>query len=110
MQKIIQYLGQPCKVACDEKCTKAWGINRRPFELVSESPWDIVWLSDNELGDAPDDPGTYEGWQAKPVYPSQIPNKWCVRECERCVRSKPGESDNPITLKDWTQRVYNIAR
>jgi len=62
--KIIQYLGQPCKVACDEKCTKAWGINRRPFELVSEAPWDIVWLSDNELGDAPDDPGTYEGGQA----------------------------------------------
>jgi len=110
MEKIIQYFEQPCKVVCDEKCNKAWGISNRPKEQLSEDPDDILWLSDGELGDAPTDPGTYEGGHAKPTSPAQIPNKWCVRECERCAMSRPGESGKPLAPKDWSNRVYNIAR
>jgi hypothetical protein len=110
MEKIIQYFDQPCKIACDEKCAKAWGISTRPSVSLSENPDDIVWLSDGELGDAPINPGTYEGGHAKPTGPAQIPNKWCVRECERCAMSRPGESEKPLTPKDWTNRVYNIVR
>ena len=110
METIIQYFDQPCKVVCDEKCNKAWGINNRPHQTLSEDPDDIVWLSDSELGEAPTDPGTYEGGCAKPTNPAQIPNKWCVRECERCAMSKPGEPDKALAPRDWTRRVYNIAR
>ncbi len=110
VEKIIQYFGRPWKVACDEKCSKAWGINNRPSEKISDNPDDFVWLSDDELGEAPIDPGTYEGGQAKPTNKSEIPNKWCVRECERCVRLGPDQLSHPIELKDFTGRIYNIYR
>jgi len=57
MEKIILYFGQDAKVACDEKCNKAWGVSSRPCESLSDDPDDIVWLSDSELGDAPENPG-----------------------------------------------------
>ena len=49
MEKIIQYFDQPCKVACDEKCEKAWGINNRPRVQLSDDPDDYAFLSDDEL-------------------------------------------------------------
>lgn len=108
MEKIITYFGQDMKVGCDEKCNKAWGINERPkieFDVNDED--DTAFLSDGELGDAPIDPGTYEGGHAKPTDKSQIPNKWCVRECERCARSSPSKSHLPLELTDFSKRVYN---
>ena len=94
MEKIITYFGQQSKVACDEKCNKAWGINNRPRNPEDEDEF----LPDNQLGEAPIDPGTYEGGYAKPTDKSNIPNKWCVRECERCAISKPNESHLPLEL------------
>jgi hypothetical protein len=62
------------------------------------------------LGEAPTDPGTYEGDDAKPVNKQFIPNKWCIRQCERCEMSHPGEWAKPLTLPDFSKRVYNIPR
>lgn len=109
MEKIITYCGQPAKVSCDEKCNKAWGVNNRPRHQLSQDPDDYEYLSDAETAEAPIDPGTYEGGHAKPVNKIGIPNKWCVRECERCVMSEPGEYNNPLTLPDFSQRRANIT-
>lgn len=135
MEKIITYFGQRAKIACDEKCNKAWGINNRPrvYPQISKDKIfglnddvhppelyieggnlpdnfdldDYVYCSDDELGDAPVDPGTYEGGEAKPTNKSEIPNKWCVRECERCVMSEVGQSHKPLQLTDFSKRKYN---
>jgi len=104
MEKTIIYSDKQIKVACEEKCEKSWGIAARPKEKLSEDDDDVVFLSDSELGTAPVDPGTYEGGQAKPVEKQNIPNKWCVRQCERCVW---GDIDKPAELKDWSKRRYN---
>jgi hypothetical protein len=78
MKKQILFCDQEAIVSCDEKCNKAWGINGRP------SNPDGTYLKDEELGDAPVNPETYEGDDAKPTSKEQMGNKWCVRECERC--------------------------
>jgi hypothetical protein len=104
-QTTIQYFRQPVIVLCDEKCNKAWGINSRPKEQLSENEDDYAFLSDSELGEAPEDPGTYEGGQGKPSSSKYFPNKWCVRECERCGRFY---ADEEIIKPDFSKRVYNI--
>jgi hypothetical protein len=109
-EAIIQYFGQPCKIACDRNCAKAWGLNNRPKERLSSNPDDFAFLADSELGEAPADPGTYEGGHAKPLSPDGFPNKWCVRECERCAMSKPGQSTHPLALETFESRVFNIPR
>ncbi len=118
MEKIISYCGYKTKVNCDENCNKAWGINSRPrvypsidtkvYGLDGESNYpdnyddeDFFYLSDAELGDAPIDPGTYEGSDAKPQDLVDVPNKWCVRECERCNSSRIGESELPLKLRTF---------
>lgn len=63
-QKNIQYFGQPVTVACDGKCHKAWGWPARPRSYTfpedhpefDEDAFEL--LSDDELPDAPDDPGS----------------------------------------------------
>jgi hypothetical protein len=126
MEKIIQFLGQPAKVNCDENCHKAWGINSRPriypeigekvFGLDNASIWpdrydvdenNYVYLSDDELPEAPIDPGTEEGGEKKPVNKQGIPNKWCYRECERCNISDPGQWDQPLPVKEFKERKSN---
>jgi hypothetical protein len=105
-QKEIVYFGHKLILACDGKCEKAWGINSRPKEkLDANNPDDYCFLADNELGDAPEDPGTYEGDHAKPIAGEPKLNKWCCRECERSEMVKPGEE---IVLKDFSKRSYNI--
>lgn len=110
MEKIIFYNGETIKIGCDEKCNKAWGVNNRPkIELDPDHIHpdyddDIAFLSDDGLGDAPIDPGTYEGGQAKPIHKHEIPNKWCARECERCVWS---DVDEPLKFKDFSKILYN---
>ena len=84
----ITHFGKTVVVYCDRKCTKAWGVNSRPtrnkwWESKDEEP---IYYEDNELGNAPMDPGTYEGGEGKPKSPDNFPNKWYVRECERCRR------------------------
>lgn len=107
MEKLVLYFAQPAKVACDERCEKAWGLNNRPKVVFSDDPDDYAFLSDDELGEAPIDPGTYEGGHAKPQGKRGIPNKWCVRECERCAMSRVGESNLPLLLPDFSERIYN---
>lgn len=104
---MITYFGQPARVKCDGNCTKAWGINNRPKIQLSSDEDDYFWLADGELGEAPIDPGTYEGGIAKPLSPNEFPNKWCVRECERCRMSAMGEFDEPLPLRDFSHRRYN---
>jgi hypothetical protein len=107
MKKEITYFGEQVTVACDEKCNKAWGINRRPQNQLSDDPDDYEYLSDEELGEAPAYPGTWEGNDKKPVDKVGIPNRWCIRECERCGMFDAGVT---ITLKDFSIRRKNINR
>ncbi len=110
IEKEITFCGHRAKVACDGMCHKAWGLNSRPRISLSDNVDDVVWLSDSELGDAPTDPGTSEGDHSKPdsVRGAQDVNKWCVRECERMSMSAPDEWRNPLQIRDWSRRRYNI--
>jgi hypothetical protein len=105
---VIAYFFQSVRVACDSKCNKAWGVNKRPKVELSEAPDDFAFLADNELGEAPINPGTSEGGVTKPLNPDEFPQKWCVRECERSAMSGPNELDNPPKLPDFSNRKFNI--
>jgi hypothetical protein len=88
-------------LVCDGKCEKAWGRNSRPeIQLDENDPDDTVYLADDELGTAPEDPGTYECDCPKPREASELLNKWCCRECER-------SSIIQHQLKDFSVRRYN---
>ena len=102
---IVLYFGKHIQVACDRNCGKAWGINNRPRVHLSDDPDDWAYLTDDELGEAPVDPGTYEGQHGKPLSPDDFPNKWCVRECERSEKGRP---DDGIGLFDFSIRLYNM--
>lgn len=102
----ILFCGNACRVTCDSACEKAWGINSRPRVSLSRNPDDYAFLADDEVGFAPDDPGTYEGGHGKPMHPGRH-NKWCVRECERCEMHKPSET---LMIRDFSKRRYNIPR
>ena len=108
MEKEIIYFGQKAKVACDGKCNKAWGIQNRPRKQLSADEDDYCFLADGELDDAPVDPGTYEGGHAKPVGKEHAMNKWCVRECERCAMSSPGEWNKELKLPVFLKRHCNL--
>lgn len=45
----ITYFRRPCRVVCDRKCTKAWGINSRPTVPLSDDPDDFAFLADVEI-------------------------------------------------------------
>lgn len=109
MEKEIIYCGQEAKVACDEKCSKAWGINNRPKLQLSDDENDTCYLSDDELGEAHADLGTYEGGYAKPTCVEAMMNKWCVRECEQSSMSALGGHNKELALRDFSKRVYNLA-
>jgi hypothetical protein len=110
--KAIVFFGKPKSLSCDGRCDKAWGIELRPRLYYMEAgpcepralrpgeePRDLddyVYLPDAALGTAPADPGTTEGFEAKPfavrIYPTQshLMNKWCARQCERSRILEPG--------------------
>ena len=108
-ESVVTYCGQPMKVACDRNCGKAWGISQRQKVFCSSDPDDFYFRADSELCKAPSDPGTYEYDHAKPLSPDEFPNKWCVRQCERCSKSAPGKHGEQIALKSFKDRVYNLA-
>lgn len=107
MEKIVTFAGQPMRIACDERCDKAWGIDSRPeIQLDPDDPeGSLYWLSDDELETAPEDPGTIEGFDAKPANKEEMGNKWCARHCERCACSDYGKSHLPVTLPDFSKRI-----
>jgi hypothetical protein len=96
-------MGSAAVLACDGNCTKAWGINGRAKVRLGSDEDDVAWLADDELGNAPADPGTYEGGHGKPDGPRAM-NKWCARECERSDLAGGLEK---IKLPDWTRRILN---
>lgn len=103
--KNITYFGKTRTLACDGNCHKAWGVVARPkVQLSDDDEDDIYYLSDNELGIAPEDPGTYEGGDGKPYNSRGFPNKWCARQCERAKLVELGEE---IKLFDFSNRLYN---
>jgi hypothetical protein len=87
-QTKIIYFGKPCILQCDTKCNKAWGINSHP--RIGD-----MMIDDNLLGEAPIDPGTYEGGQGKNPLSH---NKWCARECERSKIIQIGENNDSNNL------------
>lgn len=130
--KSITYFDQPATLVCDAQCDKAWGTSSRPRIYVDDPEQQVInvgdhryperlqellgpktdWLdnhvelADGELGVAPDDPGTYEGGHAKPHVPSERLNKWCARECERCLIVEDNED---FELRDYSVRQYNVV-
>ena len=94
--KEITYFGERRVVMCDENCRKAWGWASRPQRRIDKD-W-IMYLSDHDTGEAPRDPGTYEGGYGKPLSSAEFPNKWCVRQCERCTMSDKCGNIEPL---DW---------
>ena len=105
--KGIKFFGQSVSIACDGKCHKAWGINNRPKIQLSDDVDDYEYKSDLELGEAPLDPGTYEGGCAKPTCTSQRLNKWCARECERSSMVGQGKF---VRLDNFDYRLANIRK
>jgi hypothetical protein len=105
IQKEISFCGKKCILACDAKCEKAWGINSRPKVELSSDPDNYELLADGELGEAPIDPGTYEGGDEKPQDKFSRLNRWCARECERSVMIDVGD---PLKLPDYSKRFKNI--
>lgn len=109
--RAVLYFGEPCVIACDAQCHKAWGINNRPkVELDPNDDDDFAYLADGELGEAPADPGTYEGGHAKPRSADDRLNKWCARECERASKVWAKHILDSADLRDFSQRLYNIRR
>lgn len=105
IQREILYFGKRVILACDGKCEKAWGVGDRPrVELDPRDPDDWAWLADHELGIAPVDPGTYEGFQGKPEPDEKLESKWCARACERSTIVDMGQ---PIVLRDLSRRRFH---
>lgn len=98
LSKQITFFGQAAMIACDGRCHKAWGISGRPKTKLSDDPDDFVYVGDQALGKAPlpgETVGYSEGGDIKPSATSltdgEDMNRWCARECERCVMVKPSE-------------------
>lgn len=102
----VRYFGVRHILECDARCDKAWGIADRPRVLLpnADNEDDFEYLGDNELGEAPKDPGTYECDESKPQSPEERHNKWCARACERAVIMPWGKS---YELPDFSRRVRN---
>jgi hypothetical protein len=109
LSKDIIYFGIPNVLICDGKCNKAWGINNRETNQLSDDEDDYETLADDDLGEAPEDPGTYEGDHAKPIYDDEKLNKWCCRECERSVmiEKTTDKNDYASLLRDFSVRRKN---
>ncbi|SDR37012.1 hypothetical protein SAMN05443245_5174 [Paraburkholderia fungorum] len=104
-QKQILWFDRRVTLACDGQCNKAWGINNRPkVDFDPDEPDDYAFLADHELGEAPSNPGVWEGGHGKPFGPDYM-NKWCARECERSGIFEHGEE---IDLSNYSARVYNM--
>lgn len=98
----VLYLGQQVVFACDGKCSKAWGVGARPREVLGVVD-DYYLLPDSALGEAPARPKTTEGGDCKPSSPLRM-NKWCMRQCERSSRFRPGDE---LVVRDFSKRIYN---
>jgi hypothetical protein len=103
--KVVAAYGRMLTLTCDNNCEKAFGIRERPYIQLDGNVDNIAWLSDDEVGIAPIDPGTDEGGHRKPTCEKEKLNKWCFRQCERCSEFNQGEE---VIVKSFDKRVYNI--
>ncbi len=98
--------GKPVNFVCDGNCRKAFGRDLRPRVQWSRDPDDVTWIADHEIPfDAPEDPGTTEGYESKPMGTPMSHNKWCTRACERC--STHDGSNDDRAAHDWSKRLDN---
>lgn len=105
IQREVTAYGRKVHFGCDGNCGKAWGINARPkVQFAEDDEDDVAWLADGEIGEAPIDPGTYEGRDAKPTSADARLNKWCLRECERAESSEGGPL---VHVRRFDRRRYN---
>jgi len=109
--KLITAYGKRMRLMCDGRCDKAWGINERPRKMLSDDQGDYVFIADQDLGDAPADPGTTEGFQGKPsatpLLDAAQMNKWCFRQCERSEAAEEGER---VVLPDMSNPSPNMPQ
>lgn len=103
-EAIVPYVGLLMRCRCDGKCSKAWGWSMRPASKFGRDGDPVEYYADQELGEAPSNPGTAEGGSLKPSSPDQFPTKWCVRECERCNKSDPFKFMDSLPIIDWSKR------
>lgn len=106
--KLITAYGGPAMMMCDARCDKAWGRDDRPRCQLSEDEDDFAYLSDDELGEAPADPGSSEGGVRKPALPEDRLNRWCFRSCERCSWAGHREMQKIVELRDFSKRLCNL--
>ena len=102
--KQIGWFGRKVTLACDAKCSHAWG-RRRPKRMLSDDCDDFESVSDDEAGPCPFSGMDLDsdGDEMKPDGPGGK-NKWCARSCERSVIV---EVDDPIVLPDWSVSRFN---
>lgn len=126
LDKKIVYFGRQTHTGCDAKCHKAWGTQQRPcVYLDAEGKVIRVWLGgrgkydlpegadpdnhayvpDDLLGNAPEEPGTWEGSDGKE--PESL-NKWCVRQCERNEIGDYDDPMGPLKLRDFSDWRFNM--
>lgn len=98
---------EPHALLCDGQCDKAWGAGDRAIVQLSDDENDYEYLSDNELEQAPENPGSFEGWDYKPRCQADLHNRWCARACERAVKIPLWHID---ALPDFTQRIRNLPK
>ena len=99
------YCGASVLLACDGRCSHAWGLRRPRTELDPDEPDDYLAASDDEAGPCPFmgmDLGA-EGCDTKPDSPADM-NRWCARACERSVMVPVrGNTVTSIRLPDWSR-------
>ena len=88
MEELVTINDRVVKIICDDKCDKAWGKSSRMIKNEE-------FLSDLELG---------INETSKIFSNVKKPNKWCLEECERLEKSKPGTYLCLLHLKDWNKR------
>ena len=124
LAKRIVFFGKPATVGCDAQCNKAWGREDRPKRYLGGDPEapglsevergrrfdDYEFLADKELPEAPVASSTMEGDIAKPRTPEDRLNRWCVRSCERCQITLPGEQDGLLELPTFDAPRPNRRR
>ena len=104
----ITYRGTPALLACDGRCSHAWGRFRPRTYQNPQDPDDYIAASDDEAGPCPlrGMELDAEGGDLKPSDPGDM-NKWCARSCERSVVCPIIGTAALIELADWSRPFAN---
>jgi len=80
---VVPFCGKAMGVGCDGQCGLAIGIG---WYLEDGETLDVEAIKEEgtTLEHLRKDPLSSEGGERKPASDSEFPNKWCVRQCERC--------------------------